>query len=208
MTDGDSVTARRKRGRPRDSDPAPSKDEILEAAIEVVCKVGLARASLDRVGKAAGASKTTVLYHFRSRDGLITALALRVMADFQEGVASGARMPPDDLKRAEAGIRSVFREPYRRSLLVVRELMSQGAYQPKIGELVHVSVESRVQMIAGLLDLPTPLAMSTARSLVMALLGCVDAWICEGREDPEPYREAALEATRALIAAARAEADG
>lgn len=201
------MATRRRRGRPRGGDPGPSKQDILDAAVRVVSEVGLPAASLDKIAKAAGATKTTVLYHFSSRDGLVTALGLHALRDFQEGVVTGGRMPEDDFARAEAGVRSFFRKEYRPALIVMRELMSRGAFDPAAGELVQMAIETRVHMIASLLDLPAPLALRTARSLVLAGQGCVDAWICSGHEDPAPYRRAALEVTRALLTAAHREAD-
>lgn len=200
------VKSKRKPGRPRGSNPAPSKDEILEAAVASVAEVGLQRASIAHVAAKAGASKTAVLYHFRNRDGLVAALALKVLSDFQAGVSTGSKLPKDDLARAEAGVRSFFARDYRDSLVVMRELMTQGAFDKRMGGLVRFALESRIQMIASLLELPTPIALATARNLVMAVQGAVDAWVCSGRSDPAPYRDSALETARALIETARRKA--
>lgn len=196
------MKSKRKRGRPRGSDPAPSKDDILEAAVASVAEVGLQRASISHVAEKAGASKTSVLYHFRNREGLVAALALKVLSDFQEGVSTGSKLPKGDVARAEAGVRAFFKPEYRESLVVMRELMTQGAFDKRMGELVRFAVETRVQMIASLLDLPTPLALSTARNLVMAVQGAVDAWVCSGSSNPAPYCESAIETARALIESA------
>ncbi len=51
-----------------------TKENLLEAAIRVVREEGAAQLTLDRVAKEAGVSKGGLLYHFPSKDALITAL--------------------------------------------------------------------------------------------------------------------------------------
>jgi TetR/AcrR family transcriptional regulator, fatty acid metabolism regulator protein len=45
--------------------------QILEAAIETIASAGYARASLARIAKHAGISKSVISYHFRGKDDLV-----------------------------------------------------------------------------------------------------------------------------------------
>jgi len=54
-----------------------SRERILEAAERVVSEVGAARLTLDAVAQWAGISKGGLLYHFPSKEALVTALAQR-----------------------------------------------------------------------------------------------------------------------------------
>jgi len=56
---------------------SPARDRILEAAERVVAEVGAARLTLEVVAQAAGVSKGGLLYHFPSKESLLSALAQR-----------------------------------------------------------------------------------------------------------------------------------
>jgi AcrR family transcriptional regulator len=44
--------------------------DIIAAAIAVIHAEGYAAAAIDRIARAAGTSKSTVIYHFRTREGI------------------------------------------------------------------------------------------------------------------------------------------
>jgi AcrR family transcriptional regulator len=59
-------------------------NRILDAAEELICTRGIAGFTLDGVAQAAGVSKGGLLYHFRSKDSLISGMQRRMasrMAD-------------------------------------------------------------------------------------------------------------------------------
>ena len=56
---------------------AARRDQLLDAAERVVRRDGVARLTLDAVAAEAGTSKGGLLYHFASRDALITAMVGR-----------------------------------------------------------------------------------------------------------------------------------
>jgi len=58
---------------------SPARERILEAAERLVGEVGAARMTLDGVAQSAGVSKGGLLYHFPSKEALLSALAKRYM---------------------------------------------------------------------------------------------------------------------------------
>lgn len=58
------------------------RHDILLAAIAVVNNGGYAAASVEKIAKQAGTTKSTVLYHFKSKEAINTALVAMV---FEEG---------------------------------------------------------------------------------------------------------------------------
>jgi len=60
------------------------RQDIIDAAIRVINAHGYAAASIQAVSQEANVSKGTVMYHFGSKEGLITAI---VHNTFQEGAA-------------------------------------------------------------------------------------------------------------------------
>lgn len=66
----------------------PARDRILEAAERVVTEVGAARLTLDLVAQAAQVSKGGLLYHFPSKESLLSALAKRYVESVHQCIAS------------------------------------------------------------------------------------------------------------------------
>jgi AcrR family transcriptional regulator len=60
------------------------REDIVAAAIVVINRDGYVAASIDRIAKEAGTSKSTVLYHFKSKEAINEAV---VGALFEEGAA-------------------------------------------------------------------------------------------------------------------------
>jgi AcrR family transcriptional regulator len=60
------------------------RNDILSAAVRVINREGYGAASLGRIAKEAGTSKSTVLYHFKSKEAINSAL---IAAVFEEGAA-------------------------------------------------------------------------------------------------------------------------
>jgi AcrR family transcriptional regulator len=60
------------------------RDDIVLAAIFVINAEGYAAASIDRIAKQAGASKSTVLYHFKTKEAINEAV-VRLL--FENGAA-------------------------------------------------------------------------------------------------------------------------
>lgn len=54
------------------------RDQILQAAAEVVAEVGYANASTARIAERAGISKGVITYHFDSKDEIMRLIALRL----------------------------------------------------------------------------------------------------------------------------------
>jgi AcrR family transcriptional regulator len=66
----------------------PARERVLEAAERVVSDIGAARLTLDSVAQAAGVSKGGLLYHFPSKESLLSALAQRYVDSMQMCIAA------------------------------------------------------------------------------------------------------------------------
>jgi len=93
-----------KKPRPRRDRPAAStparREEVLEAALELVAEHGVAGASLRRLAKRLGMSQPSLYHYFSSKDDLIAAVL-----DYSTGrmLGAGSSIPPprsvEDLAR-------------------------------------------------------------------------------------------------------------
>lgn len=65
------------------------RDQLLAAAERIVRRDGVVRLTLDAVAVEAGTSKGGLLYHFASREALITAMVERHLDAFSASLAAG-----------------------------------------------------------------------------------------------------------------------
>lgn len=61
-----------------------ARDRILDACESIVIRDGVSRLTLDAAAAEAGLSKGGVLYHFRTRDALVSAMVERLVAAFDD----------------------------------------------------------------------------------------------------------------------------
>lgn len=88
---------------------SPARARILEAAERVVADVGAARLTLDVVAQSAGVSKGGLLYHFPSKESLLSALAQRYVDSMEHCIDAAkndlaAETPSRNLKACVVGI--------------------------------------------------------------------------------------------------------
>jgi AcrR family transcriptional regulator len=63
-----------------------TKDRIVTAAEDVVLRDGVGRLTLDAAAAEAGLSKGGVLYHFPTRDALVTAMVEKIIVEFEADI--------------------------------------------------------------------------------------------------------------------------
>lgn len=88
--------------RRTDARPAPKRDAILRAAIDVFAERGFFNAQVADVARAAGVAAGTVYLYFRSKDDLLVSIFERTMREaFTEGRAAvaGIHDPSERLRR-------------------------------------------------------------------------------------------------------------
>ena len=97
-----SAAARRVRPSRPEPGPAPKREAILRAAIDVFADRGFFNAQVADVARAAGVAAGTVYLYFRSKDDLLVSIFERTMRDaLAEGRASVADVtdPRERLRR-------------------------------------------------------------------------------------------------------------
>jgi AcrR family transcriptional regulator len=67
---------------------AETKRRIVDAAEEVVLRDGVAKLTLEAAAAEAGLSKGGVLYHFPTRDSLVTGMVERIIEEFEHDLSS------------------------------------------------------------------------------------------------------------------------
>jgi AcrR family transcriptional regulator len=177
-----------------------SREAILQAAVRVIGRDGLAGASLAAVAKEAPTSKPAVLYHFGSREKLLYEVASLAL-----GLYRGLLGPSDGnagtlRPRSEATITAIFAPENRTLLACVHELIGLGSRDPAVGELMRRSLEEVLEgPTRALSHLGLEQARAVARSMIMTVHGHVELWLFADPADSKQFIESATRATLALL---------
>ena len=110
----------------------PTRQRILDAALDLFGARGVDAVSLDEIAREVGVRKQTVLYWFASKDELVDAVLETVAAELVVVIDAAVRSASDDpLERIDAVVRAVFRPAVRRPAMLglVREMNRLPAAQ-------------------------------------------------------------------------------
>ena len=123
----------------------PTRDRILDEAVDLFGFRGVEAVSLDEIARAVGVRKQSVLYWFPSKEALVAAVLDTVADELVVVITAAIRASDDDpLVRIDAVIRAVFGPEVRRPALLglVREL---GRLDPELVERLRSRVAPLVE---------------------------------------------------------------
>lgn len=129
---------------------------MIAAATVAFAEKGVAGTSLDELARTLGVTKQTILYHFRSKDGLVAEVLLSGAGELQQVLeeASAASKPGWD--RIETVVRAAFGLAVARPELLglLRELSRLGPThsQPVIALLQPLVDAAVIELEAGMAD--------------------------------------------------------
>lgn len=105
-----------------------TRDRLLDEALRAFGRAGYAAVSLDDVAEAVGVRKQSLLYHFPSKDALLTAAAIRAAREIADTLESALGQAPDSIERIASIVREVHRLARRRPEVValIREVARIG----------------------------------------------------------------------------------
>jgi AcrR family transcriptional regulator len=114
------------------------RQALLDAAVSVFSKKGVAAASVDDIVQTAAVAKGTFYLYFATKDEAITAVAERMVqgvADRIQGIATdGDRSPVERLLAFGARVGQVGGQPYERALVEVIHRPENRVLHDRIGE--------------------------------------------------------------------------
>lgn len=172
---------------------------ILEAAMRLLEKGGLAQLTTNAVARTAGVSIGSLYQYFSNKDAILDALVEREMADLSKRLLQ-VMEDPDPLPHGE------------RARRVMREVMSSYGRRRRVHRLVVEHALARgglpiaplIQQVVAVLTSgersPAPVPLSEAEAFVLAnaFLGVMRGMIMR-EEDASPDDEAIEEALARLI---------
>jgi AcrR family transcriptional regulator len=125
----------------------PTRERILDAALDLFGSGGVDATSLDDIARAVGVAKQTVLYWFVSKEELVIAVMQRVADELVLEIGAAIRSAPHGFARIEATVTAVFRPAIRRPALLglIREL---NRLPPALSEALIDKVSPLIDMAA------------------------------------------------------------
>lgn len=121
-------TPTREPSRPEPQPSRPTRERILDAALDRFGTQGVPGTSLDEIAADVGVRKQTVLYWFASKDDLVAAVIDHVAVELAADIAAAIAGTALGFVRVEATVKAVFRLAVQRPALLglVRELNRLG----------------------------------------------------------------------------------
>lgn len=106
-----------------------TKDRVLAEATVAFAGQGVAGTSLDALARELGVTKQTILYHFGSKDGLISAVLTEAATDLVAELQRAVDISEPGWERVDATVRSSFALAVRRPELLglLREVNRLGS---------------------------------------------------------------------------------
>jgi AcrR family transcriptional regulator len=125
----------------------PTRERILDTALDLFGSGGIDATSLDDIARAVGVAKQTVLYWFVSKEELAVAVMQRVADELVLEIGAAIRSAPHGFARIEATVTAVFRPAIRRPALLglIREL---NRLPPALSEALIDKVSPLIDMAA------------------------------------------------------------
>jgi AcrR family transcriptional regulator len=137
-----------------------TRTRILDAALAVIDRKGLARLSLEDVAAEAGVSRQTVYRHVGGRDGLITATILREEEVFLRSLRTAVETSVQEAGDPSATLR-------RALAAAIRTALRDARRHPLLGRLLDTEPAA---LLPFLIDGKGPV-LSAAKTVVVDLLG-------------------------------------
>lgn len=136
---------------------APTKQRIVDIAVELFNRSGSAAISTNHIARASNISPGNLYYHFRNKQQILLAAAER----FERAAAAAWEQPVPTLSDREAAFDRLSRyaEVLRRHVFLVREVFALQVEHPEVGQRL---LDRRARDIAQLGLLPAHLAAGGA----------------------------------------------
>ncbi len=137
-----AVRPSRGRGRSRQARGVRTEEAILQATVRLLAARGIQGTSLDALAEEVGVAKSSILWHFGSKEELLLRVAERVFDEVAEGPAARILALPTLPERAEATWR-FFSDALRRRP-ELRRLIPYLAFESLEG---HPELRERLQRL-------------------------------------------------------------
>lgn len=148
---------------PQQERSTETRRRALEATIECLCAVGYAGTTTLAVGERAGLSRGALLYHFPTRQMLVSAAVQQLFSDLRRDFERAFGRLPAGAERSGAAIDLLWKTFQDVRLAAVLELYVAGRTDPELHAQLIPVAEQHHQLVLGLARSFFPEAASQAR---------------------------------------------
>ncbi|GAA4667551.1 MULTISPECIES: TetR/AcrR family transcriptional regulator [Amycolatopsis] len=170
---------------------AERERQMLEVAEAVFAERGYAAASMDEIAEQVGVSKPMLYEYFHSKEGLLLACIAASRAQLRtatEEAVAGATSAEDALRRGLHAFFVYIREHQQAWSLLRNEMVLIGtSASEEIEATRRQQTDLIAKLMAGLLDVGSPLRVEAAAEIVVGACERLAIW-CEQHDEVTPER--------------------
>jgi AcrR family transcriptional regulator len=166
---------------------AQTRQRVIEITKGLIGELGYTAVTLDRIAADAGVAKSSLLWHFGSKEMLLAEAAISLFQQIEQDLhpAGVAGLSPDELidllfdKVAEY----FTRNPESKG--VVLALLFSDGLPPEVRDHIRAGWDGHVRaIVAGAGEAEEALSPEMARLLLAVFHGCYCHWYANGRSEP------------------------
>lgn len=175
-----SAPARNRRG-------LETRQRVIAVTKGLIGEHGYAEVTLDQISVAAGVAKSSLLWHFGSKEMLLAEAATSLFQEIGGELGPTVRLGETPVERLDQLFETVSeyftRSPEAKGVMLA--LLFSGSVPPTVHAQIRAAWDDHVHAIVEVLGTPQrPLPPEMARLMVAVFHGCYCHWYAAGRDTP------------------------
>ncbi|WP_432258695.1 TetR/AcrR family transcriptional regulator [Cupriavidus sp. TMH.W2] len=164
-----------------------TRERVIAVTRGLISAHGYAEVTLDQISAEAGVAKSSLLWHFGSKEMLLAEAATSLFRDIGEGLGTEPHRGRTAARRLENAFDRVadYFTANPEAKGVVLALLFSGSVPPSVREEIRRSWDAHVLDLVDALSAPgRPLPANMARLMVATIHGCYCHWYASDRSEP------------------------
>ncbi|SPA23871.1 putative transcriptional regulator, TetR family [Cupriavidus taiwanensis] len=164
-----------------------TRERVLAVTRGLISAHGYAEVTLDQISAEAGVAKSSLLWHFGSKEMLLAEAATSLFRQIGEELGAEPHQGRTAARRLENSFDRVagYLTANPEAKGVVLALLFSGSVPASVREEIRRSWDSHVQDLVAALSAPgRPLPASMARLMIATIHGCYCHWYASDRSEP------------------------
>ncbi|WP_407935920.1 TetR/AcrR family transcriptional regulator [Cupriavidus necator] len=164
-----------------------TRERVLAVTRQLIGTQGYAEVTLDQISAAAGVAKSSLLWHFGSKEMLLAEAATSLFREFGQELDPQRHAGKTPAQRLEGVFDEVadYFSTSPEAKGVVLALLFSGSVPASVREEIRRTWDAHVSALAEALSEPgQPLPAAMARLMVATIHGCYCHWYASDRSEP------------------------
>ncbi len=166
---------------------AQTRQRVIDVTKGLIGEMGYTGVTLDRISAEAGVAKSSLLWHFDSKEMLLAEAAISLFQEIEEDLHPGSLAglaPVERMDKLFDKVAEYFtRNPESKG--VVLALLFSDGLPPEVREHIRAGWDAHVRaIVAGMEGSGVAVPPEMARVLLAVMHGCYCHWYANGRSEP------------------------